>query len=262
MNYKQINKESWNQRVAPHVASDFYQMENFLQGATSLKEIELPLLADVSGERILHLQCHFGQDSLSLARMGAKVTGVDISDKAIDQARKLNDELGLDVTFICCDIYDLPDHLEGTFDRVFCSYGTIVWLPDMSRWADIISRYLKPGGAFVFIDFHPILEMYSADFSEVFYGYFNTEAFEEVDTGTYAEKDANIVLKTVTWNHSLSEVFMALIESGLSIKAFQEYDFSPYNCFQGMEQVSPERFQIKKFGNKIPMVYSLVCVKK
>lgn len=178
--YKQINKESWNKRVELHLPSEFYKMDEFLEGATSLKEIELDLLGDVSGKKILHLQCHFGQDSLSLARMGAKVTGVDISDTAIYEARKLNEQLGLDAEFICCDIYDLPSHLNDEFDIVFTSYGTIIWLPDLDKWASVVHRFLRPKGQFIFVDFHPIVEMCNADFTEVQYGYFNEQAFEEI----------------------------------------------------------------------------------
>ena len=258
-NYKKINKEAWNTRVGLHLPSEFYKMDQFLDGATSLKEIELDLLGDVSGKKILHLQCHFGQDSLSLARMGAKVTGVDISDEAINQAKQLNEKLELDAKFVCCDIYDLPDHLnEEKFDIVFTSYGTIIWLPDLDKWAAVVSHFLQPKGRFVFVDFHPIVEMCNTDFSEVQYGYFNEQAFEEVDTGSYAS-GVKVELKSVTWNHPLSEVFTALIGKGLTIKKFQEFNYSPYNCFNDMQEVTPGRYQFKKVIGKIPMVYALEC---
>jgi ubiquinone/menaquinone biosynthesis C-methylase UbiE len=111
----------------------------------------------------LHLQCHFGQDTLSMSRMGAQTTGVDLSDKAIDAARKLNQEINQQATFICCNIYDLPQHLDQQFDIVFTSYGTIGWLPDLNQWAALIARYLKPGGKFVFAEFHPVVWMFDND---------------------------------------------------------------------------------------------------
>ena len=142
-NYLKINKNSWNQRVDGHLKSEFYDLKNFIKGQTSLKSIELDLFGDLNGKKILHLQCHFGQDTLSLERMGAHCVGVDLSDKAIDAARKLNDQLGLNAEFICSDLYDLPAHLNESFDYVFTSYGTIGWLPDLDKWSQIIQKFLS-----------------------------------------------------------------------------------------------------------------------
>jgi 2-polyprenyl-3-methyl-5-hydroxy-6-metoxy-1,4-benzoquinol methylase len=149
-NYIDINRKSWNSKVPIHVDSAFYDVAGFKAGQSSLKEIELELLGDIKGKSVLHLQCHFGQDTISLSRLGATTTGVDLSDQAIDVAQKLAEEVGSDATFICCDIYDLPTHLDREFDIVFTSYGTIGWLPEMDKWAKIVSKYLKPGGKFVF----------------------------------------------------------------------------------------------------------------
>lgn len=121
-NYIEINKKSWNNRTDYHVKSDFYDISGFLEGNTSLKDIELALLGDLNGKSILHLQCHFGQDTISLGRMGAQVTGVDLSDNAIHQANLLAEKVGIDARFICCDIYDLPNHLDEQFDIVYTSY--------------------------------------------------------------------------------------------------------------------------------------------
>lgn len=140
-NYIEINKQSWNNRTDVHVKSDFYDLDGFMKGKSSLNSIELELLGDVSGKSILHLQCHFGQDSLSLSRLGAKVTGVDLSDKAIETAKDLAQKLNADAEFICCDLYDLPNYLHKTFDIVFTSYGTIGWLPDLDKWAKIVSQF-------------------------------------------------------------------------------------------------------------------------
>ena len=139
----EMNRTSWNKRVAVHMKSDFYFLEEFLNGKTSLNEIELNLLGDIRGKSILHLQCHFGQDSLSLARMGAEVTGVDLSDTAIEKAKELNTQMNLNAEFVCCNVYDLKDHLDKKFDIVFTSYGTIGWLPDLNRWADVVSHFLN-----------------------------------------------------------------------------------------------------------------------
>ena len=260
--YININKETWNKKTAVHVASDFYNNEAFLNGKSSLNHFEIDLLGDVSQKKILHLQCHFGQDTLSLARLGAKVTGIDFSDQAIEKAKEYSKQLDLDATFICCDVYDTPNYLDEKFDIVFTSYGTIGWLPDMDKWAAVVSHFLKPEGKFVFVDFHPVVWMFDDDFKEVFYHYFKSEPIIEEETGTYADKKASLIQKTISWNHSISEVVNALIENGLTIHSLNEYDYSPYNCFNGMEEFETGKFRIKIFENKVPLVYSIKASKK
>lgn len=262
LNYLEINKKTWNEKTDVHVSSEFYANEDFLNGKTSLNEIELKLLGDIKDKSILHLQCHFGQDTLSLSRMGAKTTGIDLSDNAILKAKEFNKLLNLDSQFICCDIYDLPNHLSQQFDIIFTSYGTIGWLPDLNKWADIISHFLKPKGQFIMADFHPVVWMFDNNFKEVFYSYFNVEPIIEEETGTYGDRDAKIQTKTITWNHPTSEVLNALIKSGLEINAFNEYNYSPYNCFNETEEFEKGKFRIKHLENKIPMVFSLSATKK
>ena len=262
LNYIAINKKTWNNKTEVHVTSDFYDNESFLKGKSTLNPIELELLGDVSGKKILHLQCHFGQDSLSLARMGAMITGIDLSDKAIEKAQEMNDELGLNAHFICCDVYDLPNHLNESFDIVFTSYGTIGWLPDLSKWAKVVSQFLQPNGQFIMADFHPVVWMFDDNFKEVFYNYFNVVPIIEEETGTYADKNAAIETKTITWNHPTSEVLNALIQNGIQINAFNEYDYSPYNCFNQTEEFEKGKFRIQHLGNKIPMVFSILGTKK
>lgn len=259
--YIELNRLSWNARVSHHFNSEFYSVEEFIKGKNSLNPIELALLGDVKGLSILHLQCHFGQDSLSLSRMGAMVTGVDLSDEAIRHAAKLNSDLGLDAKFICCDLYDLPLHLHQKFDMVFTSYGTIGWLPDMKKWAKIISGFLKPAGKFIFVEFHPVVWMYDNDFTKVEYNYFNKKEIVESVSGTYADKNAPIQHKTISWNHDLGEVLGALMEEGLTLTHFKEYNYSPYDCFNNMEKVADNKFQLTAFGDKIPLVYSLTAIK-
>jgi SAM-dependent methyltransferase len=259
--YISINRESWNERTRVHVDSEFYDVEGFKKGSNPLKEIELPLLGDVRGKKILHLQCHFGQDTLALARMGADVTGVDVSDLAIEKAIELAFDIGEKASFICCDLYDLSNHLVGHFDVVFTSYGTIGWLPNLNKWAEIVALYLKPGGQFVFAEFHPVVWMFDNDFDIIGYRYFNSGPIIETESGTYADTSAAIEQQYITWNHGIGEVFSALIQAGLRITSFQEYDYSPYNCFKGTVEPEPGRFQIEKLGNRIPMVYSLTAEK-
>lgn len=257
--YKEVNRQSWNDRVDAHLESDFYDLEGFRRGNTSLTEIELDLLGEVSGKYILHLQCHFGQDTLSLQRMGANCTGIDLSDKAIGAAKKLNEELGLNARFIACDVYDSPNHINEKFDIVFTSYGTIGWLPDLDRWASVISHFLKPGGMLVFVEFHPVVWMYDDDFTEVKYSYLKSDPILDEEEGTYADREAEIKIRNISWNHGLSEVITALLKQGLKIESFKEYDYSPYNCFNGTVEFEPGKFRIEKLEDKIPMVYSVVA---
>lgn len=260
-NYLELNRKSWDARTIVHVESEFYAQNDFLKGKNSLNEIELNLLNDVNGKKILHLQCHFGQDTLSLARMGAKVTGVDFSALAIRQAEMMAEQLRLEARFICCDVYDLPNHLDEQFDIVFTTYGTIGWLPDIHKWASLISHFLKPTGQLVFAEFHPAMWMFDNDFETVAYRYFQDEAIIEVESGTYADKKADIEIQSVTWNHSLSEVLQSLLKAGLKLDSFEEFDYSPYNCLNGMIEVMPNRYQIEKMGNKLPLVYALKMTK-
>jgi SAM-dependent methyltransferase len=260
-NYIEINKNLWNKKVAHHLESAFYDVPGFLSGKSSLNAIELDLLGDVSGKSILHLQCHFGQDTISLARLGASATGVDFSEVAIDKAKELAAECNADAQFICIDIYSLPNALDRQYDIVFTSYGTIGWLPDMDKWAGVVSHFLKPGGKFIIVDFHPVIWMFDNEFSHIQYPYFNKEAIVETLSGTYADRDAPIQESEVGWNHPLTEILSALLSKGLSLKHFGEYDYSPYNCFNKMEEFEIGKFRISHLENKIPMVYSIVMSK-
>lgn len=258
--YLQINKALWNKKTTTHVTSKFYDNENFLKGKTSLKDIELALLGDVKGKKILHLQCHFGQDTLSLARMGAIVTGVDLSDKAIEHAEGFAKQLGLQkqTKFICCNVNELDQHLMEQFDIVFTSYGTIGWLPTIDKWGELIAHFLKPQGQFIFAEFHPMVWMLDDDFKKLEYPYFNTKTFHEEYTTSYTDGAGHKPMMGYSWNHSLSEVFQVLLKNKLVIRDFQEYDYSPYNCFPNT--IKKEKgYQIKNFEGKLPMVYSIVA---
>jgi SAM-dependent methyltransferase len=169
--------------------------------------------------------------------------------------------LGLNARFICCNIYDLPQHLEDQFDIVFTSYGVMGWLPDLNKWAALVNRYLKPGGRLVLVEFHPVVWMFNSDFTQIQYSYFNKETIVETETGTYADREAPIVHSSVSWNHSLGEVLGSLLRNGLTIKQFDEYDYAAYNCFAYMEQVGEDQYRIQHLQDKLPMMYSIVACK-
>lgn len=261
-NYIEINRNSWNNRTETHLKSDFYDLDGFLKGKSSLNEIELGLLGNIKGKTILHLQCHFGQDTISLSRLGAEVTGVDLSDKAIESAKQIAKETHSNTKFICCDIYDLSNHLNEKFDIVFTSYGVIGWLPDLDKWAKVVSEFLKPNGQFVFVEFHPVVWMFDDNFEKIGYRYFNSGAIIETESGTYADKKADITQSYVMWNHGLSEVINSLINNGLEIKSLGEFDYSPYDCFNKTIEFETNKYRIEHLDNKIPMVYSINAVKK
>ncbi|MFN4257255.1 MAG: class I SAM-dependent methyltransferase [Saprospiraceae bacterium] len=257
----EANRVGWNLKAEVHQTAEFYDLEGWKKGGTSLQKIELEEVGSVEGRSLLHLQCHFGQDTLSWARRGAEVTGADFSEKAVALARQLAAETGLPAEFVCCNVYDLPKHLDGQFDIVFTSYGTIGWLPDLERWAQVVAHFLKPGGFFYIVDFHPVVWMFDDEMTHLKYPYHNTGAIETEQTGSYADRYANISYKEYGWNHSLSEVVNALIRNGLRIEFLNEYPYSPYNCFSRMARGGDGNYRIQGLENIIPMVYSIKASK-
>ena len=257
--YINANKKAWNLRAPSHFQSSFYNLDAWKkEGGCSLTPIELSELTFPVGTTLLHLQCHFGQDTLSLARKGAIVTGSDFSDVAIERANQLAQEVGIpSAQFICCNLYDLKQHLQGSFDVVFTSYGTIGWLPDLQPWADIIAHYLKPGGFFYMADFHPALWMLDDKMEALTYSYFNVEVIETQQSGTYADREAPIQYSEYGWNHSMSDLLNSLLKAGLQLEFFNEYPYSPYDCFANTVRGEDGFFRIKNLENKLPMVYSL-----
>ncbi len=252
------NKSLWNAKTPHHMKSDFYQLEAFKKGKNVLREIELEALGDVKGKSILHLQCHFGQDTLCFSRMGAKCTGVDFSDQAIKEARALNNELGLDAEFIVSNVLELKDNLEGQFDIVFTSYGVLGWLDDLNAWAETVSHFLKPGGTFFIAEFHPLLYTLNWDNQTIEYDYFNLgKPDHEVTDGTYADETAGVKMDEYFWPHSFEEIIMNLLDAGLKLKSIKEYPWSPYPCFPNLEEVAENRWKFKNLKKELPYVFSL-----
>ena len=262
MDYLNINKKLWNEKTKIHFQSKFYDVRSFIEGKDSLNPIELPLLGDINGKKVLHLQCHFGMDTISLARRGGIVTGIDFSEESNRKAKELNATIGTDARFIQSDVYGLHEKLDEQFDIVYTSYGTVTWLPDMNKWAGTVSQFLKPGGRFVMVEFHPVVWMFSDDFQRIAYNYADTQPIIEELKGTYTDRKANIKCKSVSWNHGLAAVVNALIEKGLTITGFKEYDYSPYNCFENTVEVEKGKYQIKRLEKKIPMLYSITALKR
>ncbi|MBU3003115.1 class I SAM-dependent methyltransferase [Paraglaciecola arctica] len=251
MDYLEINKEAWDKRTQVHVGSQFYDVEAFKAGKSSLNAIELKLLGNVEGKKLLHLQCHFGLDTLSWARLGARVTGVDLSAAAIEQANILKSQLGLPATFIANDVYQFDNENTEKFDIVFTSYGVLCWLPNLNKWANTIANSLRVGGEFHLVEFHPFNDLLSG------YRYFPQIEPDIEDEGTYTENCDGTKSTVVTWAHSLSEVINALISVGLIIEFFNEYAFSPYDCFEGLEHVTGKGYQMLHKGQQVPLIYAI-----
>lgn len=257
IDYTNVNKKLWNEITEIHYKSAFYDVESFIKGVDSLNSIEIELLGNITGKKVLHLQCHFGLDTISLCRHGALATGVDFSEKAIEKAKKLNAQVGTKARFIQSDIYQLPEILDEQFDIVFTSYGVVGWLPDMSRWATVVNHFLKPGGELVLVEFHPVVWMFSNDFKSIDYNYMDSQPIIEETEGTYTDRNAPIKEKSINWNHGLSTVINSIIKTGLTIADFKEYNYSPYNCFENTIKIDDRKYKIKGLEDKIPMVYSV-----
>ena len=258
MDYKEVNRQLWDARTPVHAASRFYDVDGFLAGKSSLTKIDLESIGDVADKRLLHLQCHFGLDSLSLARLGANVTAVDFSGAAIAKARELNQAAGLSAEFVECNVCETQNHIDGTFDTVFTSWGALVWLPDLREWANMVKNVTHDGSTVIINEFHPVVYMLGDD-GELKYEYFGQpDGYDEVSSGTYTDGGDHLESqREITWNHSLSNVIQCAIDAGFRVEQFAEYDFSPYPCFANVQEEAPGEWVIEKYGRSLPYAYSL-----
>ncbi len=259
--YFEVNKATWNEKVKVHSKSEMYDLEAFKKGKSSLMQYECKALGDVKGKSLLHLQCHFGQDTLSWARLGAKCVGVDLSNEGIKLAQQLNEELHLDAEFVCCNVLETSKYVKDAFDVVFTSYGTIGWLPDLKPWGKMIAERLKSGGVFYIADFHPIVWMF--DYLEgkpvMKYGYMGKEAIYEEYEGTYANQSSKMVSKEYGWNHGLGEVVSALTEAGLRIEYLKEHDESPYDVLSDLVKTESGNYVTK--DKLYPLIFEIKATK-
>ena len=259
----QVNRTNWNERTPIHAASESYDVEGFKAGRITLHDVERGEMGDVSGKTILHLQCHFGLDTMSWARLGAKATGVDFSDAAIELARSLNRELDLDVRFIRSNVYDLPDVLDEQFDIVFTSVGVLCWLPDLDKWAAVVSYHLKPGGMFYIIDGHPLMNVFEeseAGDLRLEYGYFHEEHRWKGGEPSYAGSEI-IESPVYEWHHSLGEIVTALIGAGLRIEYLHEFPFSSYRAFPMMKKDDDGLWRFPEHNDSLPQLFSIRATK-
>jgi SAM-dependent methyltransferase len=260
---KQANLNLWNEWAAIHEKSPFYGVESFKAGKLSLHALELEEIGDVAGKSLLHLQCHFGMDSLSWARLGAAVTGVDFSDKAIEIASRLSDELKIPASFVQSDIYSLPQVLSGEFDIVFTSYGVLTWLPDIPRWAQIVAHYLTPGGTFYIVEFHPFAYVFDDESGTpelaVRYPYFGQSGpLQFADGSSYADPDAPVAQPVhYEWDHRLGEIVTALIDAGLRIEFLHEFPHSVFSQLPFMQRGEDGLYRLGEHDGMIPLMFSI-----
>ncbi len=257
------NRRHWNEITPIHERSAFYDVAGFKAGANMLKSIEREELGDVAGKSLLHLQCHFGMDTLSWARLGATVTGVDLSDESIRTARRLAKETGLSADFVESNLYDLPQALHGTFDIVFTSYGVLWWLPDLRRWAEIAAHFLRPGGTFYIAEHHPVMYTFG-EFLEnrlrIDNSYFNAaEQRFEAEGGTYADLTAELAEGEIGWSHTLGEVVTALASAGLRIEHVHEFPLSGWQRIPQMIKDPQGYYRLP--GDPVPLMFSIKATK-
>ncbi|MBM3128782.1 MAG: class I SAM-dependent methyltransferase [Chloroflexi bacterium] len=259
--YLQSNRELWNAWTRVHVKSKFYDVAGFKRGDNRLDSVVREGLGDVRGKSLLHLQCHFGLDTLNWARLGARVTGADFSEEAITTARALAREIGVDARFVCANLYDLPNALEEKFDIVFTSHGVLSWLPDLNAWARVIARFLKPGGLFFIAEAHPTAYIFDDEHPDdlrVRYPYFHADAPSQSQVqGSYADRDADIRGVEYWWAFSIGDVITALARAGLRIEELREYPFNAWQMFPFMEQDAAGWWRLPDRFPPLPLMFAL-----
>lgn len=271
------NRRSWNAVTPAHQSHKKDQVEFFRAGGSTLFEDELALLGDVKGRSVAHLQCNCGQDSISLASLGAQVTGVDISDAAIDEASTLSTSLGGGTTFVRSDVLEWMNETDERFDRVLSTYGTIGWLSDIGAWARGVHRILRPGGHLALLEFHPLVWSFQAlTESSVTWGdsYFHQGAIDEVDgVKDYVAqsgetltpmgraegvKDFHNPEAAVSFQHTSADILNALVQSGLQLEVIKEYPHAN-GCilFEGMVELPGRRYALPKNVASLPLMLGI-----
>lgn len=251
------NRNLWDLWTRIHIQSDFYSMDNFRRGRLSLTSLEQEEIGDVYGKRLLHLQCHFGQDTLSWARLGAHVTGVDFSEDAIRQANAIASELKIPAQFVCADLESASVDLGESFDIIYTSFGVLSWLSDLTQWGKFIEAHLAPNGFFYILEFHPVLGMLDEEGKWLEYSYFHDEIPIETEETISYTGGQHSALPCYQWSHSLSDVLNTLIQSGLKIEFIHEFPYCLHNCYPFLTEASPGKYMVKNYPNILPLMFSI-----
>ena len=266
--YRDVNRANWDERVAAHAASPDYAVSRFTEDPAFLSEVvkfDLPRLGDIRGLDAVHLQCHIGTDTVSLARLGATMTALDFSAPAIEQGRRLAEAVGVPIDFVESDLYGAPEALgRERFDLVYTGVGALCWLPDVRRWAEVIASLLRPGGRLFIREGHPVLwalgEPRTDDLVTLEYTYFEQSEPDIFDEpGTYVETDQEFANNIIhSWNHGLGEIVTAVMDAGLELTALEEHDSVPWDALPGkMTDVGGGEYRLTDRPERLPHSYTL-----
>ncbi len=258
--YENGNKILWDELTDVHIKS--YGVDKFKQGKSTLDEIQLREVGDVKGKTLLHLQCHFGLDTLSWAREGAVVTGVDFVEKAIAYANKLKDETGLNARFICSNIYDLEKHLNEQFDIVYTSQGVLCWLRDLNKWAQIIAKFLKPGGIFYLMESHPVMHIFDDTIKgplKITQPYFHNDdpIIWDDHHPDYSDQSHLVENPSYEWQWSLSDIINSLINAGLRIEFLNEYNKEFCYALPDMVRREDGWWYLPGYEKNLPLMFTI-----
>lgn len=267
----EANRRFWNERVPTHVGSAFYDADGFRGGASTLMPLEVREVGCVRGKRLLHLCCQFGLDTLSWARLGAEVTGVDLSDAAIEAARALSAETGVPGRFVRSDVLALDGVLDERFDVVAATYGVVWYMPDLARFAEVVAGRLERGGVFYLADVHPAALAFARDRSDTelrvahpysMHAQGPAPMIEEVDDQTFTGDDRTFAAnRAYMWNHGLGEVVSALCAAGLRLEFLREHPLGCYRIFPFMHRDEDGWYRLEQGGESVPLLYSLRAVR-
>jgi SAM-dependent methyltransferase len=266
--YREVNRAHWNDRAAAHAASPDYAVARFTDDPSFLSQVvsfDRPRLGDIAGLAAVHLQCHIGTDTVSLARLGAKMTGLDFSAPALEHGRRLAEAAGVEIEFVESDLYGAPGALgRERFDLVYTGIGALCWLPDIRRWAEVVASLLRPGGRLFMREGHPILWALSEPREDgllvVEFAYFEQQqAMVWDEGGTYVQTDQEFTHNvTHEWNHGLGEIVSALLAAGLELTALEEHDSVPWDALPGqMTDVGGGEYRLTDRPERVPHTYTL-----
>ena len=259
LDWRALNRANWDDRVPVHLASSFYDLARFRAGADTLRPFEPAEAGPVMGKRLVHLQCHIGLDTLSWARRGALVSGLDFSPPAIDAASSLASSLGIEATFVVSDVYDAVAAFGGRrFDIVYTGIGALVWLPDIPRWARVVADLLSPGGFLYLVEGHPFAQVLDdASGTTVVRDYFNAGPQVEDYPFTYTDGPALEHQRSVNFHHGLGEMITAMIDAGLRIEFVREYDFEVFGRFDTLRRLDDGTYRFPAGQPRVPMIFSV-----
>jgi SAM-dependent methyltransferase len=256
------NHAVWEAWTPHHISSGGYDIPGFKAGRETLDPITLAGVGDVTGRTLLHLQCHFGLDTLSWARRGAAVTGVDFSAIAIAKAREIAADMSLPADFVCSNVYDAPTHLGRQYDIVFTSVGILGWLPELEGWAEVVASCLKPGGRFFIFEAHPTAFLFDQKppaGMRLMYPYFARAPLIEEETGSYAAQDSGTQVTCHSFAHPLADILGSLLRAGMRITAYDEYPWLRWQGLPWMTRRDAYFWELPAQFGEIPMMFALTA---